>query len=843
MGHLVQDVRLALRHLRQQPGFTCVAVLTLAIGLGANTTVFTLVHALMLRSLPVERPHELYRLGDTTDCCVNSGLATSYSLFSFRLFEHLKANAPEFSELAGFQANTMSLGVRRSGAAVASSLTGAFVTANYFRMFGVTPAAGRLLTDDDDRPGAPPVAVMSHQAWTQHFGQDPGVIGGEVVINRSPFTIVGVASPQFFGDTIRPDPAAIWIPIGQEPAMRGTASLIDRAAQNWLYAIGRLKPGADPAQIGPRVTTALQQWLSAQAFITDRDRPEIPKQHIVIAPAGGGVGLARIQYARALNLLFAASAMVLLIGAANLANLLLARTDRGQAAIRAALGASSGRLIRQALTEGIVVSLLGGLAGVVVATISTRLLIRVVFPNAGFVPVDATPSLSVWMFALALAVATGALFTAAPAWAMSRTAPLDALAGLGRTLRQRSFVPRGSLLIVQVALSLVLLTSAGLLATSLANLEQQPLGFTAANRFVVRIDPPAIGGDIERLTALFGRIHESIAQVPGVERVASSMYSPMEGNNWSSGISIGGRKSDPERPDSSSWNRVSAGYFETVGTRVVQGRSIDERDTPAGKRVAVVSQSFARRFFENTTPIGRTVGIGDTSHSADFEIVGVVDDVKYSGANQQQVRPMIFLPAFQTVQYSDATDSSVQARATLLRAIVVQVSPSATNVEGGLRQALARVDPNLHVLRVLPMTSQVSANFRIERLLARLSSIFGILALALASLGLYGVTAYGVSQRTREIGLRMALGADRARIVRTFARGPLVQTCAGLLIGLPAALFAGRALNAQLYGIGGLEPTVFIAAIITLVLSAIVAAALPARRAASINPATSLRSE
>ncbi len=417
MGHFLQDVRLAFRHLRQQPGFTCVAVLTLAIGLGANTTVFTLVHALMLRSLPVERPHELYRLGDTTDCCVNSGLATSYSLFSFRLFEHLKANAPEFSDLTGFQANTMPLAVRRGGETAASSLPGAFVTANYFTTFGVTPAAGRLLRTDDDRAGAPPVAVMSHRAWTQHFGQDPGVIGGEFVINRSPFTIVGVASPQFFGDTIRPDPAAIWIPIGQEPAMRGSASLIDRVDQNWLYAIGRLKPGANPAQIGARVTTALQQWLSSQTFLTDRDRPEIPKQHIVVAPAGGGVGLARIQYARALNLLFAASAMVLLIGAANLANLLLARTDRGQAAIRAALGASTGRLIRQALTEGIVISLLGGLAGIAVATISTRMLINVVFPNVGFVPVDATPS------AARVAVRTGA--------GCRDRCPLHGRAGLG----------------------------------------------------------------------------------------------------------------------------------------------------------------------------------------------------------------------------------------------------------------------------------------------------------------------------------------------------------------------------------------------------------------------------
>jgi predicted permease len=843
MNHLRQDLRLAVRRLRQQPGFTSVAVLTLAFGLGANTAVFTLVHALMLRSLPVERPRELYRLGDTTDCCVNSGLATSYSLFSFRLFEHLKAGAPEFTELAAFQANTTPLGVRRAGETVASSLPGAFVTANYFTMFGVLPAAGRMLRAADDRPDAPPAAVMSHHAWTRHYGQDPSVVGGAFVVNGKPMTIVGVAAPQFFGDTIRPDPAAIWIPMGQEPAMRGAASLLDRADQNWLYAIGRIRPGASPAQIGARATTALQQWLSAQSFVGDRERPEIPRQHIVVAPAGGGVGLARVQYARSLNLLFAASAMVLLIAVANLANLLLARADRGQAAIRAALGASSGRLIRQALTEGILLAVAGGLVGVGVAALSTRALIGIVFPLVAFVPVESTPSVWVWLFALALSVATGALFTAAPAWAMSRTAPLDALSGAGRSVGPRSFVPRGSLLVVQVALSLALLSSAGLLAKSLRNLEAQPLGFTPADRLVVRIDPPAIAGEIDRIASLFARLDERLRRVPGVERVAYAMYSPMEGNNWSSRISIAGRSSDPDRPDGASWNRVSAGFFETVGTRVLRGRGIEDGDRPGGRRVAAVNESFVRRFFEHADPIGQTVGIGDSSHGSDFEIVGVVEDVKYTGATRPDVRPMLFLPSFQTVEYSDPTARNVQARSTLPRTIVAQVAPAARNVEAGIRQALADVEPNLNVMRVLPMTLQVSGNFRLERLMARLTSIYGVLALALASLGLYGVTAYGVSQRTREIGVRMALGADRGRIIRTCVRGPLARTCAGLAIGVLASVLVGRTLSAQLYGVGGLDWTVFGTATLALALSAVAAAALPARRAASVNPAAALRGE
>jgi predicted permease len=844
MHDLRRDVRLAFRHLRRQPGFTLVAIVTLALGIGANTAVFTLVHALVLRSLPVLRPGELYRLGNTNECCVNSGLNGSYSLFSYRLFEHLRANAPEFHQLAAFQANTMSVGVRRPRETSPNPMPGAFVTGNYFTMFGVQPAAGRLLQKSDDRPDAPPVAVMSHRAWTQFFAQDPSLIGETVVVNGKPLTIVGVSAPAFFGDTVRADPAALWIPVTQEPLLRGAASLVERAKANWLYGIGRVTGRARPSEISARATAALQHWLAAQPFFNERERLQISQQRIVVVPAGGGIGSTRAQHERSLNLLVAAAAMVLLIGAANLANLLLARADRGQAAIRAALGASTSHLIRQALTEGIVLALLGGLVGIALGAASARAILKIAFPLAAFVPVDAMPSAWVWAFALALAVFTGALFTAAPAWAMSRTAPLEALSGVSRSGQSRSFVPRGSLLIVQVGLSLVLLSSAGLLATSLGNLERQPLGFTPANRLVTFIEPAAtLAGDVPRLTDLYAQFAEKLRQVPGVERVAFSMYSPMEGNNWSSGVSIGGRTPDPDNPTFASWNRVTPGYFETIGTHVIRGRGIDERDTPANKRVVVVNEALVRRHFKNEDPIGQTIGIGGVRHASDFEIVGIVEDVKYTGASATDVRSMMFIPSFQIVEQESAGGRTMQASSLLLRTIVLQVSPSARNVEAGIRQALAAVDADLNVMRIVPLPAQVSANFRLERLMARLTSIYGLLALALASLGLYGVTAYGVSQRTREIGVRMALGADRWRVVRTCVRGPLVQTCAGLAIGLPCAYFAGQVLSTQLYGVGSLDPKVFAGATLALTVSAFLAAALPARRAASVNPAAALRGE
>ena len=839
MDVLIRDLRLAARRFLHQPGFTAVVVLTLALGVGANTAIFTLIDALMLRSLPVERPEEIYRLGDTNNCCVNSGLQGSFSLFSSRLFEHLRANASDFVELAGFQANTAPVGIRMSGAAVPESLTSQFVTANYFRMFGIEPAAGRLLIPDDDLPSAPPVIVLSYRVWAR-FGLEPSIIGSTVLVNGRPMTVAGVAPQDFFGDTIRPDPAGVWIPMGQEPVLRGDGSLIERSNQHWLYAMGRLAPGAHAEAVSVRMTTALQQWLLTQPLASEQDRQQIPREHIVVTPAGGGVPIMQAQYARSLTLLLVTSAVLLLIAAANLANLLLARADRGQVAIRTALGASAGRLVRQSLTEGVVLALAGAAVGVLVAMSGTRALIALAFPGAQFVPVSVTPSLTTLLFASALAVVTGMLFSGLPALAMSRATPLDALTHMGRSGQGRSFVPRRSLVIVQVTLSFVMITSAGLLASSLGQLERQPLGFESANRVVLRLDVPASGATEERLALLYSRLQERIRRVPGVVNVSYALYSPMEGNNWSSAISIAGRAADPARPESSSWNRVGPQYFATVGTRVVRGRAIDERDAPGMRRVAVVSEAFAQRFFGDTDPVGQRLGIGNAARAGDFEIVGVVEDVKYANATQP-VRPMMFLSAFQSVPYDDATARSVQLRSMLLRAIVIQTVAGAGNVEPALRSAVAEVDATVNITRVMSLANQVSANFRVERLMSRVTSLYGVLALVLASLGLYGVTAYTVAQRTREIGVRLALGADRTSIMRHVVGAPVLATGLGLILGVPLASVAANAIKTQLYGVDSQNVTVLAIAGAVLLATAALAAALPAVRAASIDPSRALR--
>jgi predicted permease len=843
MGSLADDLRVAVRRFYHQPGFTTVVLLTLALGLGANTAIFTLVDGLMLRSLPVANPESLYRLGDTNDCCVNSGLPSrGFSLFSYRLVDQLRTQLPEFAEIAGFQATTMTIGVRRDGASVPEFVPGQFVTANYFQMFGVTPAAGRLLTPGDDRPGAPPVVVLSYRGW-ERFGRNPQLVGGTVTVNGLAMTVAGVAAPEFFGETIRPDPPSIWIPLGQERAMRGEFALADREMQHWLYAMGRLRPDVRPERASARATVVLQQWLSAQN-IPAQYRDRVGEQRITVTPAGSGVPTMHGQYAQSILLLFATSAVLLLIGAANLANLLLARADRGQVAIRAALGASSRRLVRQSLTEGVLLAIVGGLLGIGVANLGTRALLALAFPGTAYLPVSATPSPMVLLFAFVLAVVTGMLFTGAPAWAMARTAPLDALSGVGRNASGRSFVPRRSLVITQVALSFVMLSGAGLLARSLSNLEGQALGFDPENRLVLRLENTG-SADPTQLALRYAALQERLRREPGIVNVTYALYSPMEGNNWSSGISIAGRRVDPANRDSSSWNRVGPQYFSTIGTPVVRGRALDERDAPGARRVAVVSRAFATQFFEGVDPIGRTLGLYDAPHAADFEIVGVVEDVKYVAANQP-VRPMIFFPAFQIADYpeSEASSRNVQLRSiSSLRAMVVQTAPGMGAMDAALRRAIGEVDPHFNLTRVVAMPEQVGGNFRIERLLARLTTIYGALALILTSLGLYGVTTYSVSRRTREIGVRMALGAPRPRIMRTIVGGPVVETLVGLALGLPLALMAGRAIASLLYGIDGQNLLVLTAVVVTLIGVAALAAAIPARRAASIDPARALRGE
>src|SRR6266478_2232082 len=829
-----QDLRIGCRTLCKSPSFTLVVVLTLALGIGATTAIFTLIDAVMLKSLPVANPRQLYRLGGNNNCCVMVGTQNggSFVLYSYPLYEHLRDHTPEFTELVAFGSHLSDLSVRRHGdSAAVEPYKGEFVSGNYFDMFGIGAFSGRTLTEKDDAAGAPPVTVMSYHTWQTHFGCNPSVIGAAFTINTVAYTVVGVAPPRFYGDTLRSDPPDFWLPLATNPDR-----WLFSPEPEWLYLMGRLRPDAASEQVQARLTVELQDWLgSHREVIPERDWKEIARQHIRLTPGGRGVEQMQTNYAIGLHLLVTLSALLLLIACANIANLLLARAsaNRSQTAVRLALGAPRQRLIRQMLTESVLLALAGGAAGLYVAYAGTHAILFLAFRGARYIPIDARPSVPALGFALLLSLATGIAFGIAPAWMASRSDPADALRGAGRSRGDRSSVVQKPLVIVQVAFSIVLLIGAGLVTQSLRNLEHQDFGFVTEGRLIVNIDPSLAGYTPDKLYGLYQRLEDTLPQITGVLNASLSGYSPLGGNNWNERVYLEGKSPD-YRWTAPSWDRVGPHYFETIGTRLLQGRTIDERDTPAGRRVAVINETFARRFFPNENPIGQHFGMGDASHSGDYEIVGIVEDAKYQDT-RGPAYATFFLPLLQT-------PSGDHLRG-WVGAIELHVAGKSENLESAVRKTLADVDSNLTVLNMMSFGEQVARNFNQERLIARLTELFGVLALILACVGLYGVTAYAVALRTNEIGIRMALGADRRSVLGLVLRGALAQLGLGLAIGIPVALAGGRVLAGQLYGVKSYDPMTLGLAAMVLVASALLAASVPARRATSVDPLVALRFE
>ena len=516
MTTLTADIRYALRGFRQTPVFTLTAILTLALGIGGTTAIFSLIHAVMLRSLPVADPASLYRIGDGTDCCVEGGPQDRWGMYSFPLYERLKAATPEFEQVAAFQAGGWRYSVRRSGVdRFPTALRGEFVTGNYFSTLGIRSFAGRLFSGSDDRAAAQPVAVLSYRAWQAMYGGDAAVIGSSFVIQGYPFTIVGIAPPGFFGETLRSDPPDIWMPLQQEPMMRGDGSLLRQPISAWLRVIGRLRPGATVDGMSARLTGILRQWLQHDSGYPAAWIPEIvrllPKQSITVVPAGAGVADMKEDYGRSLQILLAVCSLVLLIACANLANLLLARgmARRMQTSVRLAIGASRSRIIRQSLTESVLLAIAGGLAGLLVADGAGRLILAIAFRTSTAVPVSTAPSIPVLAFAFALSLLTGILFGTAPAWLATHTDPVEALRGSGRSTTDSSSLARTSLLVLQAAMSVVLVAGASMLTRSLNNLEHQDFGFQAQNRISVALNPLASTYGPERLDALYRNLDES----------------------------------------------------------------------------------------------------------------------------------------------------------------------------------------------------------------------------------------------------------------------------------------------------------------------------------------------
>lgn len=558
----------------------------------------------------------------------------------------------------------------------------------------------------------------------------------------------------------------------------------------------------------------------------------------------------REEYEHWLQILMMVSGFILLIVCANVANLMLLRgmERRQQTSLSMALGALPTRIIRQALTESIVLSLLGGIIGIAVAFAGTRLILHFAFPPDGGlagVPISALPSMPVLLFAFGISLVTGILFGIAPAWMATRVDPVEALRGANRSTRHAGSLSRRTLVVLQAALSLALLSTSGLLLQALRNLEHQDFGFEQERRTVIKINPVLAGYKPEQLDLLYRRIHDALANRPGVASVACALYTSLSGDSWNEGVYIEGKPAPgPNAHYGASWARVSPGFFETIGNPILKGRPIHEQDTASSQHVAIVNEAFVRKFFKNEDPIGKHFGRSEMKYAGDYEIVGVAKDARYQPYDfDKPIQAFFFLPASQSTPYRQPMAISGEVRSHYLKDIVVRMKPGAALSEAVARSTLASIDSKLPIVRMRTMKEQVAGNFSQQRLIARLTSLFGILALVLASIGIYGITAYNVGSRTSEIGIRMALGADRGSVVALILRGAFLLVVLGLLLGVPLTFAMGRFLGNQLYGLNPYHPMILSIATAALALAAFVAALIPALRASSISPMEALRAE
>ena len=842
---LTQDLRYALRQLKKAPGFTATAVLTLALGIGANAAIFTLINAVLMRNLPVVEPKTLVRIGDNTECCVNSGLQDdgNHTLFSTETWLMLKENAPEFQELAAMQAGFGYRPViaRRDGnQADARSVMGEFVSGNYFRMFGLRPHAGRLLMDADDVQGAPMTAVMSYETWQRDYAGDPSVVGSTFWINTKAVTISGIAPAGFYGDRLSTTPPDFYLPIETMPVLTN-APYVHDPNMRWLYLVGRVKPGVSIEALQQELSALVRQSLAeTRDYFSGEGKTLLPKAHVVLTPGGGGIQDIQEAYASNLQMLMTISGLVLLIACANIANLLLVRgmARSAEMSVRTALGAMRGRIVRQLLTESVLLAALSGIAGLVVSYAGTQMLLTLAFPGAQDIPIHASPSMAVIGFACGVSLLTGVLFGVAPAWIAARTQPVDALrSGTRATTSGATLLQRG-LVVLQAALSLVLLVGAGLFLQSLNKLQTTDLKLDAKNRYIVHINPQAAGYSQTQVEALYRTMVDRFHALPGVKNVGISTYTPMEDNNWGEGVQVQGQ---PDLKRGASWVKATAEYFDSVGTHVVMGRGITVQDSSATRPVAVVNKAFVKEFFKDGgNPIGQHFGPPGPVSSGDYEIVGVVEDTAYTSARWKN-HSMYFVPIMQRRRSSRApieNDLSLYAGA-----IVLQTERPMNDIEKLARSTLTSINPNLSVVKFQTFDQQIADCFTGERMLSRLTMLFGALGLVLATVGLYGVTAYGVARRTSEIGIRMALGAVRRQVTLMVMRGAMIQAALGLAIGIPIAMLCVRFVESQLYEVKVVNTSVLMIAIFTLVTAATVAGLIPARRAASTEPARALRTE
>jgi len=837
-----RDLRFAARMLGKSPGFTTVAVLTLALGIGANTSIFSLLNAVMLQSIPVRHPEQLVvlrwsahskpeNLGTSSygDCRWVPGVIQSCSL-SYPMYRALSAHADAFSSvLAMADAGQLDL----SGIGAASIVGGELVSGNYFETLGVSSALGRTIQPSDDRPGAPPVVVLSYGYWQRSFGGTSEAIGRIVRLNGVPFTIAGVIDPQF--TRLTPGQSHdLWLPLSQAATIKASSDdqrrPLDDATNWWLAIIGRLKPELTlaQAQVATNLVFRNEALHGANPVFKDADDPQVE----LLTAQKGLVGF-RQFYDEPIYILSATVAIVLVIVCANLAALLLTRatTREKEMAVRLALGAGRGQIIRQLLTESLLLSFAGAALGILFADWTAQALAAYISSNAYFTLfIDTSPGARVLAFAVAIAMLTGILFGLAPAFRGSRINLGPALkyasggsAGTAKATGRR--VGLGSCLVVaQVALSVVMLAGAGLIVRTLTNLRKVNPGFDTHNVLLFGINPTLAGYKAERIQNLYRELQASLSSVPGVISASYSSDTLLSDGLWTSGVDIEGQ---PEKSTvQTDMLAVGPEFFETMRLPLVSGRTFSNSDLQSDCAVAVVNRTFVSRFLEGKNPIG--VHLGGTTPSGkkiEREIVGIVGDAKYENL-RKSVEPTAYVP--------------LQGGAAHF---AIRTSTHAEALIPTVRRVVASIDDNLPLFDIRTQTATIDRSLFNERLVAQLSSVFGVLALILACVGLYGLLSYEVARRTREIGIRTALGAQSREVFRLVLRQGLTLTLFGALVGIAAAIGVTRYLGSLLYGVAATDLLTFVTIAFTLVAVALLACYIPSRRATRVDPMVALRYE
>jgi predicted permease len=832
---LWRDLRYGLQMLRRNPGFAAVAALSLAIGIGANTAVFSLMDAVLLKMLPVKNPEQLFfleRAGVQRNRKEGSGL-------SYAFFEQLRAQREAIAGVCAFE-GSWRINVVVDGQA--EVVQGQLVSGGFFATLGAGALLGRTITEDDDKiPGGHSVAVISYNYWQRRFARDPAIVGKSVAVSGHPFTIIGITPPDFFGVTVGESPD-LWVPTMMYAQLSPGDSIEQYFTYPREFVLARLKPEVTEQQARAVFTGVLQQTLAARSGsqLSPEERQPLRQQSIALQPASRGLSSLREQFSEPLRILMAVVGLILLIACANVANLLLARATARQKeiAVRLALGASRFRLIRQLLTESMLLAFIGGALGLLFARWGSGFLLALVGSGRDPVFLELTLDLRVLGFTAGASLLAGVLFGLAPAWRATHVDLTPALKDSTRGTGAGSRLGLGkTLVVVQIALSLLLLIGAGLFARSLGKLKSLDAGLNRENVLLFSTDPMMVGYQGRQIGDLYRRMRERIKAIPGVRSASLSRgQGLLSGGGTNSSVFVQGRADRPEDNAYSQDERnmpflceVGPEYFETVGMTILRGRGLTAQDGENAPRVAVINETFARYFFDDEYPIGRRFSQGSDG-SGQIEVVGVVKDAKYNSLREPALRTY-YAPYFQYPDRWGAANFHIRTEA------------DPAGVIAAVRQAAREIDANLPLYNFKTLAKQVDESLARERLIGAVSSFFGLLALLLAAIGLYGIMAYAVNQRTHEIGVRMALGAQRGQVLRMVLRQGMKLVLIGVVLGLAASFATTRMVASHLFGVTPTDPVTFVGAPLLLLIVALIACFVPARRATKVDPLVALRYE